>query len=186
MGLPPPNYDNEYDEMIADEVMAGAVVGEPDPIPNPTPKPTSPPKEESIKEEPSKVIEVAKLSSLKIKTSARQKRVVKDSKGKIKKRYIPIKMANRGSEVIYINSVINTSNLIAKDIIVKNPIPKNSKYVAKSAKCGRGCSISYSTDNGNSLNSSDEGRVNYIEFHFKEISPKQEVRMGFRVLVLVK
>lgn len=187
MGPPPPNYDNEYDELIEDDVMAGAVMGEPDPIidsishsiPNPVPEP----KKEFNEELEDIVEEVADISSLRLKTLALQERVIKDSSGKRVGKRIPVKMVRKNSKVVYVNSLVNSSELEGENIVVKNPIPNGTQYMRGSAKCGGDCTISYSIDKGKSFLSSDNGAINYIEFHFNTLSPKREVRMGFRVIV---
>jgi uncharacterized repeat protein (TIGR01451 family) len=98
---------------------------------------------------------------------------------------IPVKKVKIGSKVVYINRVINSSDSIKRDIVVKNPIPDGVEYVVGSAICQDGCTISYSTDGGKTLVEKQNSNMtyNYIEFHFPTIAPHQEIRMGFRAVV---
>ena len=98
---------------------------------------------------------------------------------------IPVKRVKRNSKVVYINRVVNGSNTSKRDIVVKNPIPQGVEYVIGSAVCQDGCTISYSTNGGNTLVQKESyGEIyNYIEFHFSTIPPQKEFRMGFRAIV---
>jgi uncharacterized repeat protein (TIGR01451 family) len=96
-----------------------------------------------------------------------------------------IKKVKVGSKVVYINKVTNSNSEARRDVVVKNPIPKGTQYVVGSAICNGGCTISYSTDGGNTLSKQEKRGVkyNYIEFYFKNIPPYKEFRMGFRAIV---
>ncbi|HHB94404.1 MAG TPA: hypothetical protein ENK88_04590 [Campylobacterales bacterium] len=96
---------------------------------------------------------------------------------------IPVKKVKRNSKVVYINSVKNSDSSSKKNIIVKNPIPNGTEYVKGSAICQGVCTISYSTDGGETLTQKEDNGINYIEFHFKAIPAGKEFRMGFRAVV---
>jgi len=96
---------------------------------------------------------------------------------------IPVKKVKRNSKVVYINKVINSNSSSKRDIVVKNPIPSGTEYIKGSAICQGSCSISYSSDGGDTLIQKDDGKINYIEFHFKTIPSYKEFRMGFRAIV---
>ena len=98
---------------------------------------------------------------------------------------IPIKNVKVGAKVVYINKVTNSNSEARRDIVVKNPIPRGTKYVIGSAICNGSCTISYSSNGGDSLttNESRGDIYNYIEFHFREIPAYKEFRMGFRAIV---
>ena len=161
MGNPPPNYDNSYDEEIAEAVSADI---------------------ESIQKE-LRAKREAQLASLSIKSFSFQEKIVTTADGKKIKKSIPVEQVARGTKVVYINRLKNIDEETRTNIIIKNPIPKGTKYIKGSAICGQECTISYSTDGGKTLNSSDENGVSYIEFYFSNIYPHKEVRMGFRAIV---
>ena len=161
MGNPPPNYDNSYDMEIEKEVSADI---------------------ESIQSE-LRAKKEAQLSSLKLESFVFQEKLVATKDGKKVKKNIPVEQVARDTKVVYINRLINIDREIKTDIVVKNPIPKGTEYLKGTAICEKGCKISYSTDGGQTLNNSDEKGASYIEFHFKNIYPKREVRMGFRAIV---
>jgi uncharacterized repeat protein (TIGR01451 family) len=116
------------------------------------------------------------LSRLKLETFAFQEK---------NGRNVPVKRVKRGSKVVYINRVTNLDGTPKKNIVVKNPIPRGTKYIVGSAKCENGCTISFSTDGGRTFVEQErEGEdYNYIEFYFKEIPPFKKLRMGFRTIV---
>jgi hypothetical protein len=161
MGNPPPNYDNRYDEEIKEEVSADI---------------------ESIQAD-IRAKKEAQLSSLKLESFVFQEKLVIGKDGKKIKKNIPVEQVVRDTKVVYINRVLNRDREIKTDIIVKNPIPRGTEYIKGTAICEKGCKISYSTDGGQTLNSSDEAGASYIEFHFENIYPKKEVRMGFRAII---
>ena len=124
-------------------------------------------------------------SNLKLDSLVFQEKRVTNSFGKEVKKNIPVKEVRRGAKVVYINRLISSANKVKTNIIVKNPIPEGTAYVRGTAKCENGCSIRYSMDGGVTFLDSDseDNLYNYIEFHFKNIFPNKEVRMGFRAIV---
>lgn len=161
MGNPPPNYDNNYDKEIEEAVSADI---------------------ESI-QEGFRAKREAKLSSLNIESFSFQEKITRGKDGKKVKKNIPVELVLRDAKVVYINRLINRAKETKTDIVVRNPIPKGAEYIKGSAICEKGCTISYSTDGGETLNSSDKNGVSYIEFHFANIYPEKEVRMGFRAII---
>jgi uncharacterized repeat protein (TIGR01451 family) len=97
---------------------------------------------------------------------------------------IPVRYVKAGTKVVYINKVVNSNSQPRRDIVIRNPIPVGTKYVSGSAICNGNCVISYSSDGGTNLSSSEDGNtINYIEFYFKDIPSYKEFRMGFRAIV---
>ena len=96
---------------------------------------------------------------------------------------IPVKRVKRNSKVVYINRIMNSNSSPKRDIVVKNPIPSGTEYVNGSAICQGICTISYSTDGGETLVQKEDSGINFIEFHFKTIPAQKEFRMGFRAIV---
>jgi uncharacterized repeat protein (TIGR01451 family) len=161
MGTPPPNYDNSYDREIEEAVSADI---------------------ESIQAS-LEAKKKAKLSSLSITSLSFQEKIIIRNNGKKVKKNIPVTQVVKGTKVVYINRLKNKNSEIQTNIVVKNPIPKGTKYVQGSAICEKGCKISYSTDGGETLNSLDKNGVSYIEFYFPTIHSQKEVRMGFRAII---
>jgi hypothetical protein len=161
MGNPPPNYDNSYDEEIEEAVSADI---------------------ESIQAE-SRAKKQANLSSLNIKSLSFQEKIITGKDGQKIRKNIPVTQVIRNTKVVYINRLKNRAKEIKTNIVVKNPIPKGAEYIKGSAICEKGCTISYSTDKGKTINSFDRDGVSYIEFHFSNIYPEKEVRMGFRAII---
>jgi len=130
--------------------------------------------EEETQEVDSNAIEENSLNNIELKTSAF---IEKNGKN------ISVKKVKRNSKVVYINRIINSSSSEKRDIVVKNPIPRGTEYIKGSAICQGICTISYSSDGGETLMQKDNGEINYIEFHFKTIPSYKELRMGFRAIV---
>jgi len=130
--------------------------------------------EEETQEVNSNAVEENSLNNIELKTFAF---IEKNGKN------IPVKKVKRNSKVVYINKVINSNSSSRRDIIIKNPIPSGTEYVKGSAICQGSCTISYSSDGGDTLIQKDDGKINYIEFHFKTIPSYKEFRMGFRAIV---
>jgi len=130
--------------------------------------------EEETQEVNSNAVEEETVENIELKTFAF---IEKNGKN------IPVKKVKRNSKVVYINKVINSNSNSKRDIVVKNPIPSGTKYIKGSAICQGTCTISYSSDGGETLIQKDDGQVNFIEFHFKTIPSYKEFRMGFRAIV---
>jgi len=96
---------------------------------------------------------------------------------------VPVTKVLKNSQVIYLDRVVNRGNVDKHNIVVKNPIPKGVDYVRGSATCNGECKIFYSSDNGETLSTAQNGKINFIEFVFDNIPAGGEVRMGFRAIV---
>jgi uncharacterized repeat protein (TIGR01451 family) len=114
------------------------------------------------------------LSNLELKTYIFQQR---DGKN------VPVTKVLKNSQVIYLDRVVNRGDVDKHNIIVKNPIPKGVDYVRGSATCNGECKIFYSNNNGETLSTKQNGKINFIEFVFDNIPAGGEVRMGFRAIV---
>jgi uncharacterized repeat protein (TIGR01451 family) len=55
-----------------------------------------------------------------------------------------------GTVIRYVNALENSGTQSASQLVVNNPVPQNMEYVANSASCQSGCSLSYSVDGGKS------------------------------------
>ncbi len=125
-----------------------------------------------------------RLSMLTLKSLILQEKYVNQN-GKSIKKNIPVKKVSKGSKVVYINRLINNDSRAKIDIVVKNPIPLGTSYIIGSATCNGGCIISFSSDGGATFSTEEEEGQNYtdLEFHFKKIASKKEMRMGFGAII---
>ncbi len=126
-----------------------------------------------------------RLEGLHLVSLVFQEKTTRTPDGKEIKKNQPVSRVERGSRVVYINRLINETGQNKRDIVVKNPMPNGTEYVAGSAICDAGCTISYSSDGGRSFTTQEEAGVHYtdLEFYFKEVPANKELRMGFRAIV---
>ena len=152
-----PNYDDHFDAEDMKEIPADI---------------------ETVEIEPD-------LSAVKLESLVFQEKIELDRSGKKVKKNVPVKQVIRGTKVVYINRLINRDAEVKINLVVKNPIPKGTEYVINSARCYGECRIGYSTDGGQSFSLENHVGEHYtdLEFYFKILSPKQEMRMGFRAIV---
>lgn len=61
-----------------------------------------------------------------------------------------------GTIIRYVNTLNNLGDKTATKLIINNPIPENMEYVANSATCQGGCTISYSVDGGKTYKQPNE------------------------------
>ncbi len=71
-------------------------------------------------------------------------------------KYLPIGKIVPGDTVLYKNSIINNTNKTANNMVLQNPIPKHTEYVANSATCEVECEILYSVDGGKNYDKSSK------------------------------
>lgn len=125
------------------------------------------------------------LLGLDLQSLTFQEMTVKTPDGKEEQKNVSVKKVKAGEKVVYINRLINQTGQTKQGIIVKNPIPQGTRYVHGSAICDKGCTISYSSNQGTTLDKNEDTHRNYdyLEFHFYQIAPNSEVRMGFRAVI---
>ena len=51
-----------------------------------------------------------------------------------------------GTKIRYLNTLSNTGDQAAEDLVITNPVPKHMQYLEGSAKCAGACTITYSLD----------------------------------------
>ena len=84
-------------------------------------------------------------------------RVVND-KGETELKRMPATKVIPGTEVIYTITVSNLGDQSADNVVVTDPIPENTTYVARSA-FGAGTTITYSVDGGKSYELADKLKI---------------------------
>lgn len=139
----------------------------------------------------------AKAGSIKVQSLAEQEIEVKLPDGKTEKKRQPVEKAVPGSEVIYTTRFTNEGAKPAGNIVINNPVPANTTYVAGSA-FGDNTAITYSVD-GKNFNTPDkltiktkEGRERpalpseYTGIRWSqkgELAPGKTGEVGFRVKI---
>ncbi len=93
----------------------------------------------------------AKKSPISLTTKSYQEVVEVDSSGKKVVKLVDAKKVLPGDIIVYKNTIENSSQKPAKNMVLNNPIPEHMEYVANSANCSDGCKILYSVDGGNSF-----------------------------------
>ena len=73
--------------------------------------------------------------------------IKKDKEGNVTYEYVKPELALPGDVILYVISFENIGTDVAKDIVINNPMPNNSKYRMDSA-VGKNTTISFSIDNG--------------------------------------
>ncbi len=136
------------------------------------------------------------VSNIKLEKAVFEEQIAIDTLGIKTKKMIPVrgKMVQRGSILVYVNRLTNTSRIIKKDIIVMNPIPFKTAYLRGSATCEGSCKIMFSIDGGKSFDYGENLYVRYgktkrvakgseythIQFTFHSLEPFSKVRMAFK------
>ena len=88
-----------------------------------------------------------------------------------------------GSIVRYLNVVENSGTQIANKLVVNNPIPTNMEYVAGTASCLAGCTITYSVDGGVTFQNASELFVETVtERHLAKASEYTDIRWVIEIL----
>lgn len=83
-----------------------------------------------------------------ISSASFQEQVKVNEKGEKVKAWVKASKVVPGTTIRYVNTLNNNGKGTASKLVVNNPVPENMEYVANSASCQDGCSISYSVDGG--------------------------------------
>ena len=83
-----------------------------------------------------------------ISSASFQEQIKVNENGERVKEWVKTSKVVPGTIIRYINRLYNDGKVSATNLVINNPIPKNMEYVANSASCQDGCSISYSVDGG--------------------------------------
>ena len=109
-------------------------------------------------------------------TSLQEKTKVSSSGEKVKE-WIKAEKVVPGTVIRYVNTLNNSGNTPATQLVVNNPIPKNMQYVANSAICATSCSVSYSIDSGKSYHRAEELYIGVAEErHLANTSEYTDIR----------
>ncbi len=113
------------------------------------------------------------------------------------RKIVPATKAHKGSVLIYVNQIINTSNSTKKQVVIDNPIPYGTAYLRGTSSCEGVCKMLYSIDGGKTYADSKDLFVIYgstkrlakgseythIKYIFSEIPPHAKIRMAFKAVL---
>ncbi len=111
-------------------------------------------------------------SAIKVTSTAQIETIEVDKQGNKKMKLTPVEKAVPGTEVIFTNTFENTSKNPANNIVINNPIPRESEYTAGSA-FGKNCEILFSADGGNKFGHAEELKIKDIEGKERTALPKE-------------
>ena len=133
-------------------------------------------------------------SSILLTKSVFEEKIVWDNiRGNIRK-MLPVTRVKKGATLVYVNQIINQSQVTRKQIVIDNPIPYGTTYIRGSSSCEGVCEMLYSIDGGSTFKQSEELYVIYgkkrrvpmaseythIKFIFSKLVPYAKVRMLFK------
>lgn len=136
--------------------------------------------------------------AIKITSIAQLEVEVTGADGKKTLQRTPVTKAVPGTEVIYTDTFENISKKPASDIVINNPIPNDSEYVADSA-FGEDCEILFSVDGGKKFAHAEELKIKnadgfertaqareYTNIRWtykKQLAPGKSGEVGFRATI---
>lgn len=137
-------------------------------------------------------------SPVQIVTTAQVEKAVVGPDGQRQLRLVPAETVVPGTEVVYTITVSNTGAEPARDVVVDNPVPNHSEFVAGSA-VAPGSAVTFSADGGQTYSVAEGVRVRdadgverparadeytHLRFAFQPlIAPGQSVMARFRAVV---
>ena len=113
------------------------------------------------------------------------------------RKIVPATKAHRGSVLIYVNQIVNTSYSTKRQVVIDNPIPYGTAYLRGTSSCEGVCKMLYSIDGGKTYADSKDLFVIYgttkrlakgseythIKYIFSEIPPHAKIRMAFKAVL---
>ena len=97
--------------------------------------------------------------------------------------------------VAYQHTITNPSNMIARDVVFSDIIPKHTTYIPNSAKCSNGCLIEYSVDGevfekaselfvyNNTLTLANPKDYKHIRWTFPKLNPNTKEVISFKTKI---
>jgi len=121
-------------------------------------------------------------AGIKVTSIAQTEVEVIDRNGKKTLKRNPVEKAVPGSEVIFTTTFENTIGKAASNIVINNPVPKDTEYKAGSA-FGNDCEILFSADGGKTFGHADELKVKNKEGKERNALPKEytHIRWTYKV-----
>lgn len=120
--------------------------------------------------------------AIKVTSIAQMEVAVTDKNGKKVFKRTAVDKAVPGNEVIFTTTFKNTIDKPASDIVINNPIPKDTEYKASSA-FGKDCEILFSADGGKTYAPSEELKVKGADGKQRIALPNEytDIRWNHRV-----
>jgi uncharacterized repeat protein (TIGR01451 family) len=97
-------------------------------------------------------------SSLRVTQVAEMERTVTATDGSKQTTLVPATLVPPGGEVVYTVKFENAGKQAATDVVVTNPVPEHTRYVANSAG-GPGTEVTYSVDGGKTFGAPESLKV---------------------------
>jgi len=95
-------------------------------------------------------------ANVSINSASFQEHTKVNANGEKVKEWVKASKVVPGTVIRYVNSLENSGDKSATKLVVNNPVPENMEYVANSASCESGCSLSYSVDGGKTYKQPEE------------------------------
>ena len=135
-------------------------------------------------------------SILLTKSVFEEKTVWDNMRGNVRKMFVATRV-EKGATLVYVNQILNQSQMTRKQVVIDNPIPYGTTYIRGSSSCEGVCEMMYSIDGGVTFKQSEELFVVYgtkrrvplaseythIKFIFSNLVPYRKVRMAFKAEV---
>lgn len=116
--------------------------------------------------------------SIVVKSVAEKEEVVTAADGTKTTRLVPLAKAVPGDEVVYTVTVQNVGKEPATDVVVTNPVPEHTRYVAGSAG-GPGTEVAYSVDGGRTWGRAEELKVREADGTLRPATPADYTHVRF-------
>jgi uncharacterized repeat protein (TIGR01451 family) len=100
-------------------------------------------------------VAAAQGSTLQVTQVAEKETTVTAADGTKTTKLVPATLVPPGGEVVYTVKFENTGKQPATDVVVTNPVPEHTRYVANSAG-GPGTEVTYSADGGKTFGPADK------------------------------
>jgi uncharacterized repeat protein (TIGR01451 family) len=111
-------------------------------------------------------------ANVSISSNSFQQKVQLSENGQKTKEWVKAEKIVPGTVIKYVNSLVNAGDKKASSLVIKNPIPKNMKYIANTAECKTVCKVTYSVDGGASFYS--VGELYFTEESGKRLAKASE------------
>jgi uncharacterized repeat protein (TIGR01451 family) len=141
---------------------------------------------------------LAQSNPILLKNVAETEVEVRNAQGVVEKKRVPVDKAIPGTEVIYTTTFTNNGAKPAGNIVITNPLPANTTYVAGSA-FGDNTDVTFSIDSGKTYLPADKLRVRtadgreraavpadytHIRWTYRgELAPAKTGTAGFRAVI---
>lgn len=118
-----------------------------------------------------------------INSASYQEQIKINKSGEKVKEWVVASKVVPGTVIRYVNTLVNSEEQAASQLLITNPIPENMEYVANSASCASECLLSYSVDGGKSYAQPAELYVGEgMKRHLAQASEYTDIRWVVKTL----